>query len=240
MAGHHRCHLQAAVSSPRRFVASRITCRPLVSASRPACVGCAGPINPCPALLVSPDPWTQAPPTPPVAPWALRSDLAQSCDCTAESEVPGPFCGPLVLVALVSFLFLGRVVFEACANVPLQPFRARRLMSGPSLALSSSGTWPLSSGHLGRRRRAWRSGLASCRGACVRALAHLSPRMLPIVLAAPSCSTSVVPQGCPHVLRLSSHRCSRLLGLRCWPCRALDCGQRGPCQPSVRASRSGC
>ena len=28
------------------------------------------PVNRCPALLVSPDPSTQAPPTPPVAPWA--------------------------------------------------------------------------------------------------------------------------------------------------------------------------
>ena len=57
-------------------------------------------VNRCPVLPADLDPWTLAPPTPPVAPWgeatrghnavtALVHATAQSCDCTAETEVPG-------------------------------------------------------------------------------------------------------------------------------------------------------
>ena len=71
---------------------------------------------------------------------------------------PGLFCA-----AVLSFLV--RVGSEARACVRLQPFRAPRLLRGTRGSLqaaSAAGCSAGLSGHLGRRRRAWRSDPLGC------------------------------------------------------------------------------
>ena len=71
------------------------------TSTRHACAWAApDPANLSPVLPASLDPWTLAPPTPLVALWArphattTRSHAtAESCDCTAEIEVPGLISG---------------------------------------------------------------------------------------------------------------------------------------------------
>ena len=80
---------------------SRIRAQARVSTLiRSACVwSVPGPVNLYPVLLARLAPWTRAPPMPPAAPQRSLRAAAQSCDHTAETEVPGLIRGAGVLIS---------------------------------------------------------------------------------------------------------------------------------------------
>ena len=109
-------------------------------------MGCAGPcVNLCPVLLASLDPWIRVPSTPPAALWAKPRGhnavtafvhAAQSCDGTAETEVPGLIPGTDLRPADVLTSALGN------SSPPSTSRSALRMPSRPGPTAHRPGTKP--------------------------------------------------------------------------------------------------